>query len=64
MTEIFAGIINAHLSPSLSLLRCKVFLLVFVSDLWWLNQEWLELRWGRKIDQKIAAVHGMDVNIL
>jgi hypothetical protein len=24
---------------------------------WWMNQKLLELRWGRKIDQEIAAVH-------
>jgi len=25
-------------------------------ELWWMNQEWLELRWGCTIDQKLAAV--------
>jgi hypothetical protein len=23
-----------------------------------MNQEWLELKWGRTIGQKLAAVHG------
>jgi hypothetical protein len=32
---------------------------VLARELWWMNQELLELRWGRKIDQKMAAVHGM-----
>jgi hypothetical protein len=27
-------------------------------ELWWMNQEWLEFRWGSTVDQKMAAVHG------
>jgi hypothetical protein len=27
-------------------------------EFWWMNQELLKLRWGRSIDQKMAAVHG------
>jgi hypothetical protein len=27
-------------------------------ELWWIYQEWLELRWGCTVDQKMAAVHG------
>jgi hypothetical protein len=26
-------------------------------ELWWMNQKWLELRLGHKIDQKMAEVH-------
>jgi hypothetical protein len=26
--------------------------MVIATELWWMNQEWLELRWGRTIDQK------------
>jgi hypothetical protein len=26
--------------------------------LWWMNEEWSELRWGRTIDQEMAAVRG------
>jgi hypothetical protein len=25
-------------------------------ELWWMNQEWLQLRWGGTVDQKLAAV--------
>jgi hypothetical protein len=39
-------------------IRYYVSLLVFARDLWWMDQEWLELRWGRTTDQKIVAVHG------
>jgi hypothetical protein len=28
-------------------------------ELWWINHEWLELRWRCRIDQKMAAVHRM-----
>jgi hypothetical protein len=28
-------------------------------ELWRMNWERLELRWGRAVDQKVAAVHGM-----
>jgi hypothetical protein len=36
-----------------------MLLLVFATELWWINQERLKLRWGHTTDQKIAAVHGM-----
>jgi len=26
-------------------------------ELWWMNQEWLELRWGPAIEQKITGVY-------
>jgi hypothetical protein len=31
---------------------------IFPRELWWMNRELLELRWGRIINQKMAAVHG------
>jgi hypothetical protein len=34
--------------------RC---VLVFARELWWMNQEWLDLRWGRTIEYKMVAVH-------
>jgi hypothetical protein len=33
-------------------------LLVFARKLWWLDQEWLGLRYGRTIDQRMVSVHG------
>jgi hypothetical protein len=27
-------------------------------EVWWMNEELLELRWGGTIDKKMAAVHG------
>jgi hypothetical protein len=54
----FAGKIKGHFSPSLSLLRYQKSLLVLSRELWWMNQEWLELRWGSTKDKKRAAVHG------
>jgi hypothetical protein len=30
-----------------------------IRELWWMNWERLELRWGHAIDQKMATVHGM-----
>jgi hypothetical protein len=35
-----------------------MYLLVFARQLWWMNQEFLELSWERIIDQKMAAVLG------
>jgi hypothetical protein len=53
----FSCKINEHFSPRFSLLRYQVSLLVFARRSW-MNQEWLELRWGTTMDQKMAAVHG------
>jgi hypothetical protein len=33
-------------------------LLVSARELWWMNQEWLELRWGHTVNQKMATVLG------
>jgi hypothetical protein len=27
-------------------------------ELWWMNQKWLELRWGCAVDQIMTTVHG------
>jgi hypothetical protein len=35
--------------------RC---LLLISRELWWTNQEWLEMRWGRTIDQKWSQCKG------
>jgi hypothetical protein len=35
-----------------------MYLLVIVEELWWMNQEWLELRWGRTIDEKWSQCLG------
>jgi hypothetical protein len=29
-----------------------------IRELWWMNQELLELRWRLTVDQKMSAVHG------
>jgi hypothetical protein len=54
----FADKINGHFSISFSLLRYHVSLLVLAGELWCMHQEWLQLRWARTTDQKMAAVHG------
>jgi hypothetical protein len=35
-----------------------VSLLVFAREIWWMDQQWTELRWGHTIDHKVAAVLG------
>jgi hypothetical protein len=56
MIEILRRLNNGHFSPTLCFaISC---LLVFARELWWLNQEWLELWWGRTTDYKMAAGYG------
>jgi hypothetical protein len=39
-------------------MRYQVYLLVFARELWWINQECLELRWGSTTDQKWLQCKG------
>jgi hypothetical protein len=46
------------------LLRYHVSLLVTARELWWMNQEWLERRWGTHTRSEMVAVHGTLCTIL
>jgi hypothetical protein len=49
-------VISLRVSPA-SLIGIQ-YLLVIARELWWTNQEWFELRWGRTIDQKLSECKG------
>jgi hypothetical protein len=56
--KYLAGKVNECYSPIVSPFRYYVSLLKYARDIWWLNQELFELRWGRTRDMKMAVVHG------
>jgi hypothetical protein len=54
----FVGRICGHFSPSFSCFATRC-LLITTRKLWWMNQEWLVLRWGTRNISVIVTVHGM-----
>jgi hypothetical protein len=48
--EILTGKIHGHVFPSFSCFATRC-LLITMGELWWMNQEWLELKWGSTVDQ-------------
>jgi hypothetical protein len=51
------------ISRQVSACFCTWCLLIANIELWWMNQEWLELRWGNTNDQKMVTVHGTPCEI-
>jgi hypothetical protein len=58
MKEILRRQNYTDIPLQVSLLRYYVPLLVIARELWWMNQEWLDLRWGSAVDQKWSQCRG------